>query len=87
MAKKSEFDKEIIRRVKEKRLKEGISLRTIAAIIGVHHSFPQKVEKDDLLCKYSTEHLYYIAQYFECPITEFYPDSNQFPPKIELSNR
>lgn len=86
MAKKSDLDREIIRRVREIRLKENVSLRTIASVIGTHHSFPAEVEKDDSACKYSTNHLYYIAQYFDCPISDFYPDSNAFPSKLEKPN-
>lgn len=84
---KSEIDKEIIRRVKAKRIKEGVSLRSIASAIGTHHSFPPEVEDEDSSCKYSAVQLFYIAQYLDCPVAEFFPPPDNFPSIIEKPNR
>lgn len=83
---KSKVDQEIIKLVQDKRLKAGVSKRALAAVIGTHHSFPIQVEDSESPCKYSADQLYYIAQYFDCPISEFFPDSDAFPSKLEKSN-
>ncbi|MCD7970603.1 MAG: XRE family transcriptional regulator [Alistipes sp.] len=78
---KTKVDIEIIKRVKAKRLEQGDSLRGIARILKTHHSFPQQVEKVDTPCKYSADQLYYLAQEFNCPISDLYPPLDQFEPK------
>lgn len=77
---KSKIDIEIISRVKLMREKLDISQRTLAEIIGTSHSFPSQVEDENSPCKYSASHLYVIAKYFECEVSDLYPPINKLEP-------
>lgn len=84
---KSDFDKEIIERIRALRKEFGVSQRGIARVIGTAHNFPQQVEDFDSPCKYSAEQIYFIAQYFMVPVSTIYPDLDTFPPKLEMADR
>ena len=63
---KSELDKYVIARVREKRLEQGVSQRAIAFTIG-------QVESDRFTTKYTVHQLYLIAKDLGCSPAEFFP--------------
>lgn len=70
---KSELDKYVIARVREKRLEQGVSQRAIAFTIGRSASFVGQVESDRFTTKYTVHQLYLIAKDLGCSPAEFFP--------------
>lgn len=68
---KSELDKYVIARVREKRLEQGVSQRAIAFTIGRSASFVGQVESDRFTTKYTVHQLYLIAKDLGCSPAEF----------------
>ena len=70
---KSELDKYVIARVREKRVEQGVSQRAIAFTIGRSASFVGQVESDRFTTKYTVHQLYLIAKDLGCSPAEFFP--------------
>lgn len=70
---KSDIDKAIIANVKRMREKLEISQRRLAIIIGTTYGFVNKVENESSHQKYSAQHLYLIAEDFDCEVSDLFP--------------
>lgn len=75
-----ETDIKISEIVNQKRQELGISQRTLAEIIGTTHGFVAKVENKKSHCKYSAHHLFLIAKYFGCQVSDLYPPIDPLEP-------
>lgn len=77
---RSDTDIKISEIVKQKRQELGVSQRTLGEIIGTSHTFITKVENKKLDCKYSATHLFLIAKYFGCQVSDLYPPIDPLAP-------
>ncbi len=77
---RNKVDIQIGSNVKAMRKKLNISQRTLGEIIGTDHSFIYQVEKETSLAKYSAYHLYMIAKYFGCSVSDLYPPIDPLEP-------
>jgi len=77
---KTEIDLAIIKNVKALRQRLNISQHTLAEIIGTSYSFVGQVERKNCLSKYSAHHLYLIAKYFGCQVSDLFPPIDPLEP-------
>ena len=70
---KSKIDLFVITRIKERRMRENISQRGLAAILDCSPSFIGQIESEKFDVKYSVHQVFLVAQFFECSPAEFFP--------------
>lgn len=70
---KSKIDLFVITRIKERRMRENISQRGLAAILDCSPSFIGQIESEKFDVKYSVHQVFLIAQFFDCSPAEFFP--------------
>lgn len=70
---KSPIELYVIQRVREIRIQQGVSQSMLAYGIGVSSGFVGQVESPKFPAKYNLNHLNEIAQYLNCPLTDFFP--------------
>lgn len=73
---KSELDKYVIDKVKLRRKENNVSQRGLAAVLVCSPGFVGQVESDKFPAKYTAYQLYTIARFFECSVSDFFPDIN-----------
>jgi transcriptional regulator with XRE-family HTH domain len=71
---KNKIDLYVIERVRELRLKKGISQAEIAAELGYGASYIGNIESLNTPAKYNVNHLNKIAKVFECSPRDFLPE-------------
>lgn len=71
---KSEIDLYVIDKVKEYRLKAGISQAKLATELDKSLSFIGAIESPRYRAKYNIHHLNELAKLFKCSIKDFFPD-------------
>ena len=77
---KSEIDKYVIDKVKQKRKSLNISQRDLAVILNCSRGFIAQVESPASYTRYSIHQIYLIAKEFDCSPADFFPpiDSTDF---------
>lgn len=71
---KSKIDWYIISRVREMRIKKGITQEDIAIQLNLSVGFIGHIESPNFRAKYNTIHLNELAKLFECSPRDFLPD-------------
>ena len=70
---KTQIELFVIQRIREIRIRQGISQSMLAYGIGVSAGFIGQVESPKYPAKYNLNHLNEIAQYLNCHLTDFFP--------------
>lgn len=71
---KSEIDLYVINKVKEFRLKAGVSQASLATELDKSLSFIGAIESPRYRAKYNIQHLNELAKLFGCSIKDFFPE-------------
>ncbi len=64
---KTDFQNEVVNRIRRLRIKNGISQIRLAAIIDVSNGQIGNIESPRFQHKYTLKHLYLISNYFKVP--------------------
>ncbi|RZK19586.1 MAG: XRE family transcriptional regulator [Flavobacterium sp.] len=78
MAEITKIDQYVIDKVREKRLKAGITQGGLSLALDLSSRFVNNVESAKSPHKYNINHLNKLAAYFECSIKDFFPDKPLF---------
>ena len=62
------------------REKLNISQRTLAEMLNLSHAYIAQIESENHYAKYSAYHIYLIAKYFECQVSDLYPPIDPLAP-------
>lgn len=74
MAEISKIEQYVIDKVKEKRIKAGLTQVVLSTAIDLSSKFIGNVESGKTRLKYNIVHLNKIAKILECSIKDFFPD-------------
>ncbi len=74
MAEISEIDQYVIDKVREKRIKAGLTQVVLSNAMDLSSKFIGNVESGKTRLKYNLAHLNKIAKILECSIKDFFPD-------------
>ena len=74
MAKRTKLEVAIIDRVRNMRIKRGLSQRDLAALLNKSRGFISKIESPKETKKYNLAHLNKLAKELECSLHDFIPD-------------
>ena len=74
MAELSEIERYMINRVKEKRIKAGLTQAVLSVAMDLSPSFVGNVESGNSAHKYNVNHINKLAIIFECSVRDFFPD-------------
>lgn len=83
MAEISKIEQYVIDKVKEKRVKAGLTQTVLSVAMDISSKFVGNVESAKSKAKYNINHLNKLAIIFECSIKDFFPDT----PIIEASEK
>ena len=77
---KSEIDKYVINKIKQRRIEMGVSQKGMADILGVTPGFIGQIELERTNSRYSVHDIYLISRELECEPSDFFPplDSLEF---------
>ena len=76
---KSPLDLYIINKVKEMRMRDGISQAVLAVKLGVSATFIGNIENPRHVSKYNLAHLNLLAKLFNCSPRDFLPEKPIWP--------
>lgn len=71
---KSELDLYVMNKVKEHRLRKGVTQAVLAAKLNVNDAFIGHIENPNHRAKYNLAHLNKLAQIFNCSPRDFLPE-------------
>ncbi len=77
---RTKVDIAVIERVKELRQKHDVSQAVLAEVIGTGRGFVGQIETKDNYAKYSVSHIYLLAEFFECEVSDIYPPVGKIKP-------
>ena len=81
MAEISKIEQYVIDKVREKRIKAGLTQTVLSVAMDISSKFVGNVESAKSNAKYNINHLNKLAIIFECSIKDFFPDEPFNTPK------
>jgi transcriptional regulator with XRE-family HTH domain len=73
-ANKTHIELFVIERVKEMRIKAGLSQSQLANELDLSNGFMGQIESPNHRAKYNINHLNKLAKVFNCPFGDFFPE-------------